>query len=86
MARYSTPHRRGASLMAVDLGVSTAYAVRGHRTVLVDTGPANSERRLLRKLGRAGIDPDSITLILLTHYIPTTPAMPQDFGTGSESR
>jgi len=55
---------------AVDLGVSTAYAVRGERTVLVDSGPAGSEARLLGKLGRAGIDSAEVALIVLTHCHP----------------
>ena len=64
-------HRRGGEpVVAANLGVSTAYAVRGRGTVLVDAGPAGSERRLLGRLGRAGVDPGSITLIVLTHCHP----------------
>lgn len=59
-----------AAITTLDLGVSAAYAVRGRRTVLVDTGPEGAEQRLLRKLRRAGIDPRSIALIVLTHCHP----------------
>lgn len=58
-------------VVPLDLGVSTAYAIRGpQRTVLVDSGPAGTEARLLRKVGRAGIDPQTIALIVLTHCHP----------------
>lgn len=65
--------RRGTQrddLVTVDLLQSTAYAVRAARTVLVDTGPAGQERTLLRRLARAGVDPDEISLIVLTHCHP----------------
>lgn len=58
------------SVVALNLGPSTAYAVRGDRTVLVDAGPAGSGRRLLRRLARGGVDPESISLIVLTHTHP----------------
>lgn len=57
-------------LVTVDLLQSTAYAVRGERTVLVDTGPAGHEGRLLRRLARAGVEPGEISLIVLTHCHP----------------
>lgn len=63
-------NRSEPAVVAVDLRASTAYAVRGTRTVLVDTGPAGSERRLLEKLNRAGIEPATIALIVLTHCHP----------------
>ncbi|MDA2807728.1 MBL fold metallo-hydrolase [Nocardiopsis suaedae] len=62
------PHRR--AVVAVDLLQSTAYAVRGQRTVLVDAGPAGHEPRLLRGLARAGVDPAEVSLIVLTHCHP----------------
>lgn len=57
-------------VVPVDLRVSTAYAVRGVRTVLVDTGPTGAEQRLLRGLERAGIHRDDVALIVLTHCHP----------------
>ncbi len=70
MSMTSKHHGPASAVVAVDLGVSTAYAVRGARTILVDTGPPGGERRLLKRLARAGIDPDTITLIVLTHCHP----------------
>ncbi|MFD0801955.1 hypothetical protein ACFQZU_11605 [Streptomonospora algeriensis] len=49
MARQSPAQR---DITAVDLRVSTAYAVRGSTTVLVDTGPAGAADRLLFGHGR----------------------------------
>ncbi|MBL0885180.1 MBL fold metallo-hydrolase [Myceligenerans indicum] len=64
-------HARGSEgTVAVDLLQSTAYAVRGDRTVLVDAGPAGSGRRLLRGLARAGVEREEISLIVLTHCHP----------------
>lgn len=66
--------RRGAPcperVVAVDLLQSTAYAVRGERTVLVDAGPAGGERRLLSRLARAGVESGEISMIVLTHCHP----------------
>ncbi|WP_304451826.1 MBL fold metallo-hydrolase [Nocardiopsis sp. YSL2] len=57
-------------VVPLPLGASTAYAVRGKRTVLVDTGFAGGEKRLLARLARAGVDPASISLVVLTHCHP----------------
>ncbi|GAA3737080.1 MBL fold metallo-hydrolase [Salinactinospora qingdaonensis] len=59
----------GATL-SVNLMQSTAYAVRGRRTILVDAGPAGQEERLLRRLSGAGISPSDVSLIVLTHCHP----------------
>jgi glyoxylase-like metal-dependent hydrolase (beta-lactamase superfamily II) len=59
-----------SSVVTLNLGVSTAYAMIGTRTVLVDTGPVGSAKRLLRLLRRAGVDPGSLSLIVLTHCHP----------------
>ncbi|GAB3162278.1 MBL fold metallo-hydrolase [Myceligenerans halotolerans] len=64
------PARRPEHVVAVDLVQSTAYAVRGERTVLVDAGPAGGERLLLRRLARAGVEPGEISMIVLTHCHP----------------
>ncbi|MFE3458968.1 MBL fold metallo-hydrolase [Nocardiopsis aegyptia] len=57
-------------VVPLPLGASTAYAVRGERTVLVDTGFAGGERRLLARLARAGVVPGSVSLVVLTHCHP----------------
>ncbi|MFV2196988.1 MBL fold metallo-hydrolase [Nocardiopsis sp. LOL_012] len=59
-----------AAVVPVPLGASTAYAVRGERTVLVDTGFPGGEDRLLTRLRKAGVAPSSISLIVLTHCHP----------------
>lgn len=58
------------TIIAVNLGVVTAYAVRGSKTVLVDSGPVGGAQRLLRRLHNAGIEAESISLIVLTHCHP----------------
>lgn len=57
-------------VIGLHLGVSNAYALVGSSTVLVDSGPAGSEDRLLRTMRRAGVDPSSVVLIVLTHCHP----------------
>ncbi|WP_116245968.1 MBL fold metallo-hydrolase [Nocardiopsis sp. FIRDI 009] len=58
------------SVVPLPLGASTAYAIRGERTVLVDTGFADGEDRLLGRLVKAGVSPASISLVVLTHCHP----------------
>lgn len=69
----SSPAAAVADVVAIDLRISTVYAVgtpgRG-RCVLVDAGPAGAERRLLAALERAGVTGDDIGLIVLTHCHP----------------
>ncbi|MCY9785755.1 MBL fold metallo-hydrolase [Nocardiopsis sp. EMB25] len=57
-------------VVPLPLGASAAYAIRGERTVLVDTGFAGGEDRLLGRLAKAGIASASISLIVLTHCHP----------------
>ncbi len=57
-------------VIAVNLLQSTAYAVRGERVILVDTGPAGQESRLLKKLARSGVKAQDVSLIVLTHCHP----------------
>jgi glyoxylase-like metal-dependent hydrolase (beta-lactamase superfamily II) len=52
----------------LNLGYASAYLVRGDGgVVLVDTGLGGSAGRILRKARRAGIEPDDIDLIVVTH-------------------
>jgi hydroxyacylglutathione hydrolase len=43
------------------------FVLRGERAVLVDTGPQRSGRGVLRRLAAAGIAPEELSLIVLTH-------------------
>ncbi|MBD3391414.1 MAG: MBL fold metallo-hydrolase [Chitinivibrionales bacterium] len=54
-------------IIPLKLGFVTVFALRGSRTVLVDTGYAGSEEAILTKLGEYGIAKDDVSLILITH-------------------
>lgn len=49
------------------LGLVNVFAVVGERTVLVDTGPPRSGRKILDGLAAAGVAPGDVSLVLLTH-------------------
>jgi glyoxylase-like metal-dependent hydrolase (beta-lactamase superfamily II) len=55
------------SLHYIKLGMTRAFAVRGERTVLVDAGQPGDGPRILSALGRLGITPRDVALIVLTH-------------------
>src|SRR5271170_6384478 len=44
-----------------------AYIVLGERAVVVDTGSAGEEERILRGLRRFNVEPERVTLLLHTH-------------------
>jgi len=48
-------------------GISKAFAVFGEKTVIIDTGSPRDPVRLVRNFSIAGIDPRTISLIVLTH-------------------
>lgn len=52
----------------VKLAVSNAYLVRGEAgSVLVDAGDPGNGAKIMRKLAKAGVGEDEVSLILLTH-------------------
>lgn len=52
----------------IDVGTGTnAYVVMGARPILVDTGWGASTRKLEKALGKLGLDPHDLQLIVLTH-------------------
>lgn len=55
------------SLHCIGLGVTRAFAIRGERTVLVDTGQPGDGPRILAALERFGIRPSDVSLVVLTH-------------------
>jgi hydroxyacylglutathione hydrolase len=54
-------------VVSIPLGWAKAFVIRGKRPVLVDTGLPGSAPRIIEGLHRNGIDPDWISLILITH-------------------
>jgi hydroxyacylglutathione hydrolase len=55
------------NIIPIKLSFSNAYLVRGHKTILVDTGMPGEGEKILRAIARAGIKPGDISLILHTH-------------------
>jgi glyoxylase-like metal-dependent hydrolase (beta-lactamase superfamily II) len=50
------------------LGWSTVVLLRGHgRIALIDTGPFGFRRELVRRLADAGVTPDQVTDVILSH-------------------
>lgn len=47
--------------------IANSYIVRTSRLILVDTGAPNSAKAILKRLEGAGLSPQDIDLILLTH-------------------
>jgi hydroxyacylglutathione hydrolase len=54
-------------VIPIRLGWAKAFVIRGKRPVLVDTGVPGSTPRIINSLHRNGIDPDWLSLILITH-------------------
>ncbi|MBU0515545.1 MAG: MBL fold metallo-hydrolase [Proteobacteria bacterium] len=54
-------------VLTLSLGTTKAFALKGDRVVLVDAGNPGDEGRILKRLGAAGIEPDQLSLILITH-------------------
>jgi len=54
-------------VIPVSLGMVKVFVLQGDRPVLVDTGTAGNARRILVELGRQGVKPEDISLILITH-------------------
>jgi hydroxyacylglutathione hydrolase len=51
----------------IKMQIANVYLIRGEKTILVDTGAPNSHKTILRELGKMGLAPTDIDLILLTH-------------------
>ncbi len=54
-------------IIPLNLGYVTVFALKGTRTVLVDTAVAGREDAVLEELSRHGVRPDDVSLILVTH-------------------
>ncbi|MEZ4611311.1 MAG: MBL fold metallo-hydrolase [Caldilineaceae bacterium] len=51
----------------IKLPLANAYLVQGRQTILVDTGAPGDETRILAAMAQAGVTPNDLALILLTH-------------------
>jgi glyoxylase-like metal-dependent hydrolase (beta-lactamase superfamily II) len=61
---------RDVEIVRLDLRVANVFAVRGERTILVDTGMAGMGKRILGGLGKLGVKAAEIGLIVITHIHP----------------
>ncbi|KAF5049811.1 Metallo-beta-lactamase superfamily protein [anaerobic digester metagenome] len=59
--------RRLPAVVAVPLGATSAFIVRDQGVLLVDTGNPGNEAVVLVAMKQAGIRPDEVSLILITH-------------------
>jgi len=59
-----------SDVIPVSLGMVKAFILTGDRPVLVDTGTAGNAGRVLAALGRQGVKPEDIGLVLITHAHP----------------
>ena len=54
-------------VVQISLGWANAFVIKGKRPVLVDTGLPGNAPVIIDKLHYNGIDPDWLSLILITH-------------------
>ncbi len=57
----------GSIVLQISLGWANVFIIRGKRPVLVDTGFPGSADTIVEKLRQSGIEPDWLSLILITH-------------------
>src|SRR4030043_1045076 len=58
---------QSVEIIQFPLGRANAFIVRGKRPIVVDTGYPGSAPAIIEKLKENGIDPKSVSLILITH-------------------
>jgi len=49
------------------LGISNMYIIRDRRTIIVDTGSEKNRDRYIEAFSEAGVKPDEVALIVVTH-------------------
>lgn len=54
-------------LVTIPLGHTTAYLLRGEKTILIDTGNPGDGEKILERFDKLGIPREEISLIILTH-------------------
>lgn len=59
--------KKQSIIIPISLGMVSVFIVRGEKTILIDTGYKGSEEKILNRMNEEGIDPDELSLILLTH-------------------
>lgn len=55
------------TVQMLDLGIANAYLIYGRRPVLFDSGTSDESSKLIKDLGRLGIKPGDLALIVLSH-------------------
>jgi len=58
------------AIFPVPLGLTTAFIVRDRDVILIDAGNPGDETAILAAMRKAGIGPDEVSLILVTHGHP----------------
>ena len=59
-----------SNVIPVPLGLVKAFILQGDRPVVVDTGTPGNAGRLLAGLGRHGLKPEEVSLLVITHAHP----------------
>lgn len=59
--------KKHSVVIPISLGMVSTFIIKGEKTILVDTGYKGSEDKILKKMQEEGINPDELSLILLTH-------------------
>jgi len=54
-------------ILTIPFGMVNVFVIKGQRLILVDTGSARHGEKLVAELGKLGIQPNDIDLIILTH-------------------
>lgn len=54
-------------IIPISLGIVKAYLIKGEKWILVDTGFAFSYKLMLKKMKKNHINPEDISLIIITH-------------------
>lgn len=55
------------AVIPIPLGLTTSFLLAGSRYVLVDSGSPGSAAKILRQLSSRGIQPEQVSLIVITH-------------------
>lgn len=61
---------RDVEIIRVDLRAANIFAVRGEKTILIDTGIGGMEDKILDGLAKQGVESSEIAAILITHVHP----------------
>jgi hydroxyacylglutathione hydrolase len=59
--------KQSSEVIQFSLGRANAFIIRGQRPIVIDTGYPGSAPAIIEKLKENGIDPKTVSLILITH-------------------